>query len=66
MDMPQAFAGRDIVWYRDNEPACASFIRASKQEDVSEVAALVLLSLMKLNARIWLNGLIPSVPQPTG
>ena len=54
MNDAEALAGRDITWFIDNEPACSSFIRGcSKCEDVSEVVAIGLLQLQKLNCRVW-------------
>ena len=54
LDAPEALAGRQVTWYIDNESACSSFIRgASRQEDVSEIIAIALLSVAKINAVIW-------------
>ena len=51
---PAYFAGRDVMWFIDNEAACASLIRgASRQEDVNEIVAITLLAAMRLRCRIW-------------
>ena len=53
-DTPEAFRGRDIVWFIDNEAACASLVRgASSQEDIAGIAETAQWLCMRLQCRIW-------------
>ena len=53
-ESPEIFRDKDVLWFVDNEAACASLIRgASSQEDVAVVAEVVHLLTLRLGCRIW-------------
>ena len=54
IQLQDVFAGRDVVWYIDNEAACSSLVRgASRQEDVGLLSGIAHLIMMLLHCRIW-------------
>ena len=55
-----AIAGRDIVWFVDNEAAAASLIRGgSAEDDVNEIAEATHLLLHALGCRLWIEWIDP-------
>ena len=54
LDSPGIFANADVRWFIDNEAACSTLIRgASREEDVSTIAELTHLHLLRLSTRVW-------------
>ncbi len=48
------FRGRDVIWFIDNEAACAALIRGSNSaEDVQDVAETAAFFSSLLDARVW-------------
>ena len=50
-----ALVGRDVIWFVDNEAACATLIRgASTQEDVQGIAEVTQLLFAVRRLRVWI------------
>ena len=48
------FAGRDIVWFIDNETVCASAVRGtSSMQEVSAILDASIVCLSRQNTRVW-------------
>ena len=51
---PELLAGREIVWFVDNEAALSSLIRGtSRTEDVGHIAACTQLAMMEHSCSAW-------------
>ena len=50
----EMFAGRDVVWFVDNEGACSTLIRgACRPEEISGIAECSSILAARLGVRIW-------------
>ena len=51
---PERFAGKDVLWFIDNEAACSSLIRGnSSQEDIGVVSGVTHFLMLQYDIRIW-------------
>ena len=51
---PELLAGREIVWFVDNEAALSSLVRGtSRAEDVGHIAACTQLAMMEHSCSAW-------------
>jgi len=51
---PWRFAGKDVMWFIDNEAACSSMIRgSSSQEDIGIISGVTHFLMLQHDVRIW-------------